>query len=384
MNRSLPSSLAAVLVGCHASTKAHRAGGEACLRRLPAGTCFPGLPALRAEPWKHGTCAWKHGTLAAILACLLLVLGGCVAPCPRDIFPVERIVQEYNANATAMPRLWARAKIAVSFPGPAGIPVQWGSTSPLATPNGLLLLAKNPQAPFGPHNFVLIGREVAAVELFRIGSSIEQNAYYMWYRFGDNSACWWGKHQFAGGPGVVGLPIDPNQLLAVLSVIALPGDLTQPPLVAVSMLDQPGDLCRPRRCEYVLTYIDRQPVTRKLLFRREIHLPWKQGELPSRPDHLTFLDSLGKRVMTATLDNYREVKLVGPGTSPGRTAFIPTDIRIQWPDRSSQVSIVLTEMSTKDVVDPEAFFLFDEDGHVPGIPADRVTQVDKHLEGQAK
>ena len=313
----------------------------------------------------------------------LATLGGC-AKCPTEVVPLEEIIRAYNANASRMPRLWGYVKIRVTFPGPGGLPVSWGSTSPLASPNGLLLLSKNAQAPQGPHDFVLIGRETASVELFRIGSSVEQSAYYMWYRFGSNAACWWGRHRFAGAPTVTALPIDPNQLLAVLSVIELPSDLTQPPLVAMSMVDQPGDLCRAARCEYALTYLDRQPISRKIVFRREIYLPWLHDrQAPSQPTHLAFFDTDGRRIMHATLDDYRPVKITGAGTKDGDAAVVPTDIRIEWPTRNSSVHIVLTEMSTRDW-HTEAAHLFDEDGEIPRFSDDQIIQVDKHLEVREK
>ncbi|HOD83130.1 MAG: hypothetical protein BWX88_02480 [Planctomycetes bacterium ADurb.Bin126] len=321
-------------------------------------------------------------TATAVLLALA-ALGGC-AKCPTEVVPLEEIISAYNANASVMPRLWGYVKIRVTFPGPGGLPVSWGSTLPAASPNGLLLLSKNAQAPQGPHDFVLIGRETASVELFRIGSSVEQGAYYMWYRFGSNAGCWWGRHRFAGAPGVIALPIDPNQLLAVLGAVELPADLSQPPLVALSMVDQPGDLCRATRCEYALTYLDRQPVSRKILFRREIYLPWLHDrKVPSRPTHLAFFDNDGRRIMHARLDDYRPVKITGPGTKEGDSAVVPTDIQIEWPMRHSSVHIVLTEMSTKHWY-PEAANLFDEDGEIGAFRSDQVTQVDKHLEASEK
>jgi hypothetical protein len=108
--------------------------------------------------------------MAAAMAAALAVISGCAAPCPQKLVPLETLVAEHNANARCVPRLWARVRLAVTLASEGGWTFTWGSTSPAATASGLLLLAKGDD-PLGPHDFVLIGRETAAVELFRVGSS---------------------------------------------------------------------------------------------------------------------------------------------------------------------------------------------------------------------
>ena len=89
---------------------------------------------LRAEP----------APLPAVLA------AGCVQRCPTTVAPIDEVVGGYNANANKVPRLWARARIAVSIVDAAGRRIDWGSTSPLASPNGKLLLGKNPGPAASP------------------------------------------------------------------------------------------------------------------------------------------------------------------------------------------------------------------------------------------
>ena len=47
-------------------------------------------------------------------AVALLAAAGC-QPCPEKLVSLGQLVAEYNANAGAVPRLWARAKLSVTL-----------------------------------------------------------------------------------------------------------------------------------------------------------------------------------------------------------------------------------------------------------------------------
>ncbi|HAU39180.1 MAG TPA: hypothetical protein DCX07_15880 [Phycisphaerales bacterium] len=291
-----------------------------------------------------------RGATVAVL-CAAALLAGC-EQCPTTLFPMEQVVAEYNANARAAPRLWARAKIEMTLADEAGRAVTLGSASPLASPNGLLLLAKDGARPLGPHNFALIGRELGQ-EVFRLGASAEEGVYYLWYRAGDKGGAWYGRNQFAGAPGVRGVSIDPNQLLAVLTLCELPPDSTAFPAVALTMSRDP--------CAYVLTYIERQSVTGKIVFRREIYIRWSDRDR-REPFLVKFFDNQGRRIMTAHLRDYRPIDTPAPEDdaeaarrqAANLDAVMPTDIEIvweDWPGRTSPVRrlrMVLSEMTTAD------------------------------------
>ena len=76
---------------------------------------------------------------ASLLSVMAMAIAGC-PQCPPAHVPIEQLVSEFNSNAAAVPRLWARVKIAVALADEKGRTFTWGSTSPLAAPNGLLLL----------------------------------------------------------------------------------------------------------------------------------------------------------------------------------------------------------------------------------------------------
>ncbi len=308
-------------------------------------------------------------TLLPLSAAALLLCG-----CPPQTLPeplaVEELIARHNANAAAVPRLWARARVAVTLEAESGLSMTWGSTSPLAEPNGLLLLAKGEQ-PLGPHDFCLIGRETAALEVFRLGSYTRQQVapgrreaiYYFWYRLGDRGGAWWGRQAHAGAPGVQGVPINPNQLLAVLAVCALPEDLAALPGAALTLRRHPP--------AYVVTCFDRRPVTGRIGFRRKVLFNW--DDEPPRPFQVDLIAPDGRRALTARLRDYRPIAggdEDGTGTA-GPRPVMPTDIlleRVDWPAERGpdgkcvprphnplrRIHIVLTEMTTEDKWLPEA------------------------------
>ena len=49
-----------------------------------------------------------------IVLVAIVALPGC-APCPEKLVPLSDLVAQYNANADAVPRLWARADMSVTL-----------------------------------------------------------------------------------------------------------------------------------------------------------------------------------------------------------------------------------------------------------------------------
>jgi len=294
-------------------------------------------------------------------------LAGCAPSRPAGMVSRQELVAEYNANAGAIPRLWARAKIELRVTDDRGRTFRWGSVSPLTSPNGLLLLEKTDDLQ-APADFVLIGREPGAIELFRLGAGAMKlpegkiddwpGVYYLWYRFGDLGQAWWGLSSLAGSEGIKAIPIDPLQLLGVLSITQLPDDFTQIPTVVLTMSEDPY--------AYVVTYLDRQPSTGRIVFRREVLFRWSDTE-PRRPFQVNLFDQAGRRVMTAELRAYKPISdaQVQPGA---QLPTMPTDIRITWPDRSSSLRLTLSEMSTRRQWDRSATW-FDPP---PGLPSESV------------
>ncbi len=310
---------------------------------------------------------------AAIFPVLFAMgLAGC-QQCPPAAVSIQRLVGEYNANAAAVPRLWAMARIRVTLIDPgSGLPFTWDT----GDATSVLLLSKGPKK-LGPHDFVLIGRELGA-DLFRLGSDAESGVYYMWYKFGDEAGAWWGRHEFAGAPGVTLLPMDPNQLLAVLGVCELPEQLDRLPAVAMRMNTEGG------KCAYVVSYIDRQSVSGRILFKRQVYFEWDKKR-PRRPFRIDFLDAAGMRVVTAELKDYRPIDLTDGGPASKKPtsgqAMMPTDIRLTRIDpkthrETSSVHIWLSRMTTEDKWDRDAVKL-NPPANVKMIQVDRNVKAGK-------
>ncbi|MBI5722930.1 MAG: hypothetical protein HZA50_03150 [Planctomycetes bacterium] len=317
----------------------------------------------------------------------LLAMAGCI-PCPKTSLSLSRLVNDYNANCRQVPQLWARARIAVSLPGEAGLTYNWGSASPLAAPNGLLLLFKPQQAPagdrpapFGPEDcdFLLVGKE-GPQQVFRLGCSADEGKYYLWYGFGSRSGGYIGRTLLAGAPDVKGLPLDPMQLLSALGICELPEDPVDLPAVAMSLNAVPG------QCAYVLTYIDRQALTGRIVFKREMLFTWADDK-PPRLFRVNIFDMSGRRVMTADVDNYQPIDTGRPAEtqaaqniqppSVNRPAgpIMPTSIRITWPESPGGVEILLSEMTAQPKAQREAVRTESLPGGANLVPIDRDVQL---------
>ncbi len=302
-----------------------------------------------------------HRVTMAICA-IGTALCGCVR-CPQTHVSIDQLVREYNAGAAAVPRLWARVKMDITLADEKGQTFTWRS----ATPNGLLLLAKADNR-LGPHDFVLVGREMGQ-EMFRVGSSVTEGVYYCWYRFGGKGVALWGRQELAGAPGIKALPVEPYQLLAVLGICELPADFTKLPTVAMSMSKEP--------CAYVLTYIDRTPISNRIGFRREVYFRWSDTA-GRRPFLMNFFSADGRRVMTARMKNYQPVELAGVEKAPLEPVVMPTDITIEvcGQEKSSirRIHVVLSKMTTADKWQRPAVRF--SENLPPGI---KKVQIDKHI-----
>ena len=305
-----------------------------------------------------------------IIATLILPIG--CAPCPEKFVSIETLVAEYNANASRVQQLWARARIRVTFSDKKGRSVSWGSASPLATANATLLLDKG-ASPSDPADFVLIGYEVRPMELFRVGTDSAEGLYYCWANLGGRGGAWFGRTKYAGAPGVAGIPLDPLQLLEILGITELPevraGAM---PAVVMTLQNTPGD------CAYVVRYLKPQPVSGHLKIWREVYFRWSDTE-PRRPYQIKLYDADGLCRVVAKVVDYKPIATDTDDEGP----IMPTDIRITWPviknvQPASSLHMRLSEMSTTRRFSQKAF---DFRSHLPASITNPV-QVDSAYENR--
>ncbi len=281
----------------------------------------------------------------------LVFLGGC-QPCPEKFVSTEMLVAEYNANASRVPRLWARARIRVTFSDEKGRSISWGSASPLAAGNAILLLDKGAGSS-SPTDFVIVGKEIT--ELFRMGTDSANGLYYCWVNLGNQGKAWFGRTKFAGAPGVKAIPLDPLQLLEILGVTELPEvQAGAMPAVVMTLQQKP--------CAYVVRYLKPQPISGHLKIWREVYFRWSDTE-PRRPYQIKLYDADGLCRVVAEVSDYKPVATDTDGEGP----IMPTDIRITFPaiknvQPASSLHMRLSEMSTIKRFSNKAF---DFQSHLP-------------------
>ena len=321
-----------------------------------------------------------HRSALGLFSLFVIVAGGCGQPLPKTQVSLETLVAEYNANAVGVPMLAAYAEIDfATYHEATGLPLPWWNS-----PNGLLRLKKGPH-PLGTHDMVLIGREVSK-QVLRVGTSRKDGVYYMWILMPEAKAMW-GRTDLAGAPGIKLLPIDPTGLQAVLGICQLPADQSSTPAVTLQMDTKAG------RYAYVLSYVNRQPVSNKFVVRREFRFGWDEerpnwlAELlwgkyrPQRLEEINFFDAHGRKMMSAAVSNYKPVDISTLDNPPATAPIMPTDIRITWFNdrkrKTASVRLRLTQMTAEEMWDTEVCEFLK---NVPGdIPLDKIIQVDKDI-----
>jgi hypothetical protein len=297
----------------------------------------------------------------------LIFLGGC-QPCPEKFVSLETLVADYNANASQVPKLWARARIRVTL----GWSFSWGSTSPLAPGNAILLLDKGDN-PSEPVDFVIIGKEI--VELFRVGTDSTDGLYYCW---AIKVGAWFGRTKFAGAPGVKAIPLDPLQLLEILGVTELPAIRAGAmPAVVMTLQNTPGD------CAYVVRYLKPQPISGHLKIWREVYFRWSDTK-PHRPYQIKLYDADGLCRVVAKVADYKPIATDTDSDGEDDGPIMPTDIRITFPaiknvQTASSLHMRLSEMTTTKVLPSRK--VFDFRSHLPTNITNPV-QVDANCENK--
>ena len=322
-----------------------------------------------------------HTTCLALISLLVVSLGGCDRPIPKTQISLNELVAEYNENAKSIPMLAAYADIEFSAyhaSSGAGMPL-W------STPNGLLRVKKGPE-PLGTHDMVMIGREVSK-QILRIGTSRKDNVYYIWTLIPDPKAMW-GHMKYAGAPGIDNIPIDPTGLLAVLGICQLPDQRSRDSAVTLRMDTTPG------RYAYVLGYINRQPVSDRLVMTKEYRFAWDEkrpdglSELlwgkqkPRRLEEVNFYDVDGRKVITAKVGDYEPVEIDPDAEQPETAPLMPTTISIEWfNDRQqmkSRIRLKLSQMTTRETWDIEVCGFLENISD--DISDDQIVQVDKGVQ----
>lgn len=320
-------------------------------------------------------------TAAAVLATTAMLAGGCSQKCPsvETLVDLDTLLAEHNANAGKIPYLRASAKYDVTFVTEGGLPLPWSSY-------GYVFYSRG-DSPLGPHDFALVGKE-AGNDVFRMGTSTEDNEYYAWASMGSNRFAFVGRLHLAGAPGVKGLAVDPTQLLEVLGITPWPGGSGGLPATALTLTHLPGEeIPADQRCAYVLTTVARQPVSKNILFRRETYVTWDgDPNTPRRPFLVNVLDDQGRRLITARVSDYRPVDTSELESPPDQPPVMPTDIRLEFArpsairDDARGGYISSMRIRLDELVMPDLLYFEVARKRLPaGFPREKIRMVDSHL-----
>jgi len=305
-------------------------------------------------------------TITSIIT--IIFIAGCKKPCPEKFVSLTKLVDEYNLNARKVKTLWCRVRIRITITDEKGRSISWGSTSPLSLPNGLLCLEKMRSDP-SQVNFVLIGREMS--ELFRIGIDAKNDLYYLWFNVGKASGAWFGRCKYAGAPNVKAMPIDPTQLVEILSITMLPPpEPNTLPAVVMTLENEP--------CAYVVRYLAPQPITGHLKIWREMYFKWSDTE-PRRPFRIKIYDTAGLCRVVAEVKDYKPIRQ--GWEYPQNAPVIPIDIHITWPaipniQPASSLHMKLSEMTLQKRFSSKVFDFF---SHLPNEISEPI-MIDEDIE----
>lgn len=298
----------------------------------------------------------KQAVRVVLSGVLLAALVGCTAY-PKTSLKQEELLSQYNANANKVDRVWARADLTAN--------VSIGSKH---IDSSLVVMQKSAggeaTAPATPSNggqpeFVLIGRE-AGIDIFRTGIDTADGLYYFWYKFGDKNGAWAGPLAAANAPKNADVPVNPIEMVSLLSVTDIPSagqSVKVDKTPWLKPVKSPGQVFGPSRYAYIVSvYAD----SAKKQLQREVYFTWSDTE-KARPFLVKMYDSQGRMRAYADLSNYQTVAMAGG------QAEMPTDIVITWPPATvtqpeSRISLKLSEIGPKDV--DQRVFSFR--GNLPG------------------
>ena len=315
-----------------------------------------------------------------VLCCLLLlaVITGCTQQrCPgfKTVKPIEAVIKNYNANATRLPRIWLRVDLtAVIREKPSDlIGLPWTFS------NGIIMIRKQDNR-FAIPDFKLILKE-AGKTVAQVGTSSNDRVYYMWQTLSNKIPSYFGELKYAGAPNVNKLPIDPIQLMSILCINELPADLTRAPFVTQRISSKP--------CAYVLTYIDRQPVTNKFIARREIYFQravtvnpdGNEVELPCRPFMVKIFDQKGFEVFTAKMSKYKPITLEDVDDENQPYPVMPTNIEMKCNITGTWLKLNIKHLTTGEEFDSDAYDFWDI---MPAKAKANLKKVDQNIKRSSK
>jgi len=292
------------------------------------------------------------GAFACIVAC------GCVPP--ETSVDSARLLKNFDENADKLPYFKAEGTLTVKAYADGWFRVFKRSE------DFTVLLAKDPENPAGPCDFALYVLDLGE-PVMGMGSSTVDGMYYMFIGFGQSGMCNVGRTALAGAPGIEGMSLDisaaagsdkspgkgkkldinPLQLVSAFAVIPPSNDLTSMP---GAILQMQGDHWP---FEYILTCIDRQGSTQRIVPLHRMIFDWKKDVEPRLPRRIEYLDPNGVWVMTAKIRKYKPVDVADFPNPPQDPPVMPSEIIYTWRNARSGKKMITLTLELSDVWAPE-------------------------------
>lgn len=220
------------------------------------------------------------------------------------------VVSRVNANAQAIPTLWARHYF-------AGRVVDEKGHAEFLNAEGILLVYK-------PGKMRLVARKVETT-IFDLGTDGER----FWMIVPERAdTMWWGWNRNIGRPCAKAIPLQPESLLQVLGIGEFDTDFTRPP-VPVMRFSAADDA-------YVFVW--NQPYRQRWAAVKEV---WYDRQT-LRPRRVIVYDENGRAVLEATLERHERVEV--EGKDRGQWPWVATLYNLSFPESGSKITLTLRDM----------------------------------------
>ena len=227
--------------------------------------------------------------------------------------PMAAVITKVNANAAAIPTLYARQEIQ------ADLYDKSRNKSFYVNSSGTVFVRK-------PRELLLIGKHDLAGDIFQIGSTED----VFWFTvYGQQDERYWGHYKNLGKPCMQEMPVRPDLIGEVLGVTEISTNLLEPPFPTMRFNhDQDA---------YMLVWNARLPAQfyaqKEIWYDRQTCLPLK----------VILYDFNGRVLVRANLQNHKPVEVAG--VPQEKWPKIATRYDLLFPETKSTMILKLSDMA---------------------------------------
>ena len=288
-----------------------------------------------------------RASIVAVILCAVAFLTGCgekaTPPAPTYTGPLltpSALLAGINARAATTPSLWARHSFSLTARDSKGKVID-------VSGDGVLMYQRAASSPLGAR-LRLVGNKDIAGSIFELGC--DDSRYWLSVT-PEVSTLWWGRLANRELPCAEGLPVRPDEVLAVLGLALADENPTTEPAPVITYREQPAAY---EVLWSVATPAGRIPL-RKVSYDRQT----------LRPMGVTLFEKDGRVAVLASLTNY-------PATRDSGKVDVPGSLTIQFPTRGATLQLQLRDVvPSRNGVPNERSIVFPKEPKV-----EKVVQVD--------